>query len=125
MNLVAVVASVLVGAAFVVAGGSKIAAGPDWPTQARNLGAPAFVIPVVPWIEIALGAILIVQFGRRTAAAAALVVLAAFTGLILLRLAEGKRPPCSCFGAWSSKPLGFGHVVRNVALIALATLSLW
>ena len=38
---VAVVASVLLGLAFLVAGGSKLAAGRAWPDEARGLGAPA------------------------------------------------------------------------------------
>jgi hypothetical protein len=52
-------------------------------------------------------------------------MLVAFTALIVRRLAEGKRPPCACFGAWSAKPLGIGHVARNGALIGLATLALF
>ena len=55
----------------------------------------------------------------------ALLLLGSFTALIVRRLAEGKRPPCACFGAWSAKPLGAGHVVRNGALIVLAVLALW
>jgi uncharacterized membrane protein YphA (DoxX/SURF4 family) len=125
MTLLAIVASILVGVAFVVAGGSKIAAGPAWPTQARGLGAPSAVIPLLPWVEILIGAALIAQVARRPAALAALVLLVAFTILIVLRLAEGKRPPCACFGAWSAKPIGGGHVARNAALAALAALALW
>jgi hypothetical protein len=44
----AVVASVVVGVAFVVAGASKLAAGPSWPVQARGLGAPDWSIGLVP-----------------------------------------------------------------------------
>jgi len=120
-----VVASVVVGAVFLVAGGSKVAAGPQWPVQARGLGAPTVLIPIVPWVEIAIGALLVVQFGRRPAAVAALVVLAAFTALITWQLARGRRPPCACFGAWSAKPLGVGHLARNGALIALGILALF
>ena len=124
MDTVAVVASVALGIAFVVAGGSKIAAGPSWPTQARGLGAPTWVIPAVPWIEIAVGAMLIAQFGAPWPSLAALVMLTAFTVLIAVALAHGRRPPCACFGAWSAKPIGRGHLVRNGALIVLALVSL-
>ena len=124
MDTVALVASVVLGIAFVVAGGSKIAAGPSWPTQARGLGAPTWVIPAVPWIEIAVGAMLIVQFGAPWPSLAALVMLIAFTVLIAVALAHGRRPPCACFGAWSAKPIGGGHLVRNGALMVLALLSL-
>jgi uncharacterized membrane protein YphA (DoxX/SURF4 family) len=124
MNTVAVVASVVLGIAFVVAGGSKIAAGPTWPTQARGLGAPTWVIPVLPWIEIAVGAMLIAQFGAPWPSLAAIVMLIGFTVLIAVALAHGRRPPCACFGAWSAKPIGPGHLVRNGALMVLAMLSL-
>ena len=124
MSSIAVVASVLLGLAFVVAGGSKVAAGPAWPEQARGLGAPSFVIPVVPWFEIVLGAILIVQLAPVAAGVVALATLLVFTGLIARRLAQGRHPPCACFGAWSAKPLGPGHLVRNGVLILLAVVTI-
>ena len=55
---------------------------------------------------------------------AAIVVLVAFTALIVARLAAGQRPPCACYGAWSSRPIGPGHVARNVAMIGLAAVVL-
>jgi uncharacterized membrane protein YphA (DoxX/SURF4 family) len=119
-----VVAAIVVGIVFLVAGGSKIAAGPEWPVQARGLGAPAMVIPFVPWVEILIGAVLVAQIARQAAAAAAIAMLVVFTGLIIAQLAHGRRPPCACFGAWSAKPLGLGHVARNTSLIALGVLAL-
>ncbi len=124
MSALAIVASVLLGVAFLVAGGSKIAAGDSWPEQARGLGAPRFVIPVLPWFEIVLGAVLVVQVARVAAAAVALVLLLMFTALIVWRLAQGRHPPCACFGAWSATPIGWSNVVRNLALMALALLAL-
>jgi uncharacterized membrane protein YphA (DoxX/SURF4 family) len=117
-------AAVALGAAFVVAGGSKLAAGPAWAEQARGLGAPPIVVRVLPFVEIVVGAALITSLGQRAAAAVALVLLAAFTALIVVRLAQGRHPPCACFGAWSATPIGPMHVVRNVALMALAVLAL-
>lgn len=118
------VAAVIVGVALLVAGASKIAAGPEWPVQARGLGAPRLVVPVLPWVEIALGALLVVQVARPFVATAALALLAAFTVLIGVRLARGEHPPCACFGGWSAKPLRAGHVVRNAVLIALAVVAM-
>lgn len=60
----AFVASIVVGVAFLLAGGAKIAAGRGWPVQAAALGAPAVVVPVVPWLEIVVGALLCAQVGR-------------------------------------------------------------
>lgn len=125
MSAVGLVASVLLGVVFLVSGGSKIAAGPAWPEQAAGLGAPSIVVPVLPWVEIVLGAILVMQVAPVAAAATALVVLAAFTVLIIRRLAQGRHPPCACFGAWSAKPLGAGHVVRNAVFMVLGVLALF
>lgn len=125
MSAVGLVASVLLGVVFLVSGGSKIAAGPAWPEQAAGLGAPSIVVPVLPWVEIVLGAILVMQVAPVAAAATALVVLAAFTALIIRRLAQGRHPPCACFGAWSAKPLGAGHVVRNAVFMVLGVLALF
>ena len=124
VGMVGTVASIVLGLVFLVAGGSKIAAGQDWPVQAVGLGAPRWVIPFVPWVEIVVGAALVVQVARRPAVLVALAILLAFTTLLAVRLSEGKRPPCACFGAWSAKPLGPGHLARNAALIAVAGVAL-
>ena len=124
VDVVGAIASIVLGLVFLVAGGSKIAAGPDWPVQAVGLGAPRGVIPFVPWVEIVVGAALVVQVARRPAALVALAILLVFTTLLASRLSEGKRPPCACFGAWSAKPLGPGHLARNAALIAVAGLAM-
>ena len=123
MNTVGLVASIIVGVAFVVAGASKLAAGPTWPVTARDMGAPGFTIPLVPWVELAVGAALVAQLAAPTPAIAALVLLVAFTTLIAVRLARGERPSCACFGAWSAEPIGPTHVVRNVVLMALAVVA--
>ena len=124
MSAVAFAASVIVGLAFLVAGGSKLAAGPSWPAQASDLGAPAIAVPTLPWVELAIGAALVLQLGRPVAAVAAIVLLVGFTGLIALRLSQGRRPACACFGAWSAKPIGASHLLRNGVLLALAVLAL-
>lgn len=125
MDVAADVASVVLGVAFLVAGGSKIAAAESWPAQARGLGAPIWVIPFVPWVEIVVGAALIARFAPPWPALAALVMLVAFTVLIGVALSQGRRPPCACFGAWSAKPIGLGHLARNGVLILLAVVSLF
>lgn len=123
----ATIASVVLGATFLVAGASKIAAGAAWPEQARGLGTPNFLIPFVPflpWVEIVLGALLVTQVGCDLAAIGALLLLVAFTALVGYRLSQGRHPPCACFGVWSAKPIGPWTVARNIALMTLAVLSL-
>ncbi|MGB3737221.1 MAG: DoxX family protein [Ilumatobacter sp.] len=123
MDAVGLIASLALGLSFVVAGASKLAAGPAWPEQAAGLGAPTWTVPIVPWFELIVGALLIAQVGRRPAAVVAGLLLVAFTVLIVSTLRQGRRPPCACFGAWSAKPIGPGHVARNTLLLCLAILA--
>lgn len=123
MDIARIVAAVVVGGAFLVAGASKLAARDVWASQARGLGAPSLSIPVMPWVELVIGAALVAQFARQLFAVAALVLLIAFTVLIVVRLRAGQRPPCACFGAWSAKPIGAGHVARNLALLSAAAIA--
>lgn len=120
---VAVVAAVVVGAVFLVAGGSKLAHRETWSAQAAGLRVPDWMTGVVPVMELVLGALLISQVSRGYVGSVAALVLVAFTSLILLRLTQGERPPCACFGGWSATPLGAWHVVRNSALIVLAMVA--
>jgi uncharacterized membrane protein YphA (DoxX/SURF4 family) len=125
MAVAGLVASVALGLVFLVSGGSKIAAGPAWPHEAREMGAPAIVVPVLPWLEIVLGAVLAMQLAPLVAGIAALSLLVAFTALIVRRLTQGRHPPCACFGSWSRKPLGRTHVFRNVAFSVLAVVAVF
>ena len=122
----AVVAAVVLGAVLLLSGAAKLAAGPRWAAQASALGSPAIAVPVVPWLEVALGALLITGVWRPAVALAAAAMLAVFTALLVVRLAQGRRPPCACFGAWSTRPVGPGSVLRNLVLIGLAlAVTIW
>lgn len=125
MDAVSTIAAVALGLIFVVAGGSKLAAGGRWLGQAGEMGAPRPVARVVPWIELALGATLIVQLVMPAPALAAIAVLVVFSVAIGRQLVDGRHPPCACFGGWSTTPLGPGHLVRNVALMVLAVVACW
>jgi uncharacterized membrane protein YphA (DoxX/SURF4 family) len=125
VHTVAVVASVVVGLVFVVAGAAKVAQGARWPAQAAQLGAPRAIAPVVPWWEMIVGALLVVQLATPWPAIAALMTLLVFTALIARLLAAGEHPPCACFGSWAAAPLGPRHVARNIVLLALVTLALF
>jgi uncharacterized membrane protein YphA (DoxX/SURF4 family) len=118
-----IVAANLLGAAFVLAGASKLAAGRAWPAQAAGLGAPEWSVRPLPWVELVLGALLISNLVRRPASIVALVLLLLFSTLVIARLREGRHPPCACFGAWSARPLGPGHLARNGLLVVLAIVA--
>jgi peroxiredoxin len=81
--------------------------------------APALAI-VVPVAELAIAVLLIPVATAAWAAAAALFLLAVFTGAILVNLFRGRTPACNCFGVASRQPIGARTLVRNGALMALA-----
>ena len=117
-------AGLALGIAFLAAGAAKVASGPLWAQQAEAIGATRVAVAVVPPLEIVLGALLCTRVAPAVVAAMALALLAMFTTLIMVRLAQGKRPPCACFGSWSARPLGWRHLLRNGVLMALAVVVL-
>ena len=125
MSVIGTIAAVLVGLVFVVAGASKLAAGERWPAQARDLGAPAWVATLLPWTELVVGALLIVQLFVPWPAVVAMVMLLGFSILLALRMRDADRPSCACFGQWSDSEIGVGHLVRNGVFFALAVLALF
>jgi len=118
----ATVAGVIVGLALLVAGALKLAS-PLWPAQAAELGVPGWAVGVVPWLEIAVGSLVAARFVPLIMGLLAAGLLGAFTALLVVRLAQGRRPPCACFGSRSNRPIGPGSVARNLALIALALVA--
>ena len=119
-----VAASIVVGLVLCAAAFTKLRTGRGWESQGRDLGVPLTVLPVVPWIELGLGALLVVRLAWFAASVAAIGLLVTFTGIVLMNLARGRRPVCACFGSLGATPIGPWHVWRNVALIVLAVVGL-
>ena len=107
-----------VAAVFVYAGVAKFATFDNWTFQARALGAPDPFVVLVPLAEIALAVLLVGGWWFDQTVAACLLLLGAFTVLLLVRLRDHERLPCSCFGATSQRPMSWLDVARNVILIA-------
>jgi uncharacterized membrane protein YphA (DoxX/SURF4 family) len=120
---VARVAGALLGAVFLVTGVLK-SADRQWPATARAFGTPGWLAPVLPWVEIVLGGLLVADLFTPWAAGAAVVLLAGFTVAIAVHLKRGDDVPCGCFGAASKRPVGTRDLVRNLALLGLAFLAL-
>jgi uncharacterized membrane protein YphA (DoxX/SURF4 family) len=116
-------AGAVLGVVLLVAGIAK-RADRGWPAAARALGAPAWSIAPLPWVEIGLGAVLVSGLLRPWAAVLAAILLVLFTVLVVVNLARGRRPPCACFGARSHEPIGALSVVRNLGLLGLAAVAL-
>ena len=123
MDLIARLAAIGIGAMFVVSGVYKLADGPAWPQQAADMGVSRPLALAVPWYELVLGAALITSLFSPWAEFVAVVTLLVFTLVIVRRLLDGSRPPCACFGSRSKRPLGRRHVIRNLALLAVALVA--
>jgi uncharacterized membrane protein YphA (DoxX/SURF4 family) len=125
VHTVARLAAIVLGSVFVVAGASKVAAGSAWIAQARQMGATQPVATVLPGIELVLGALLVTGLLMPLPAIAAIMLLVAFSVAIARQLVDGRHPPCACFGSWSQRPLGEGHLARNAGLIVVAVIACW
>lgn len=119
----AVAAAVVVGVVFLVAAAAKLARPESWRSGAAGLGVPGGIAAVVPWVEVLLGAALVVQFRRDLVAWLAVGLLVAFTALLATTLARGRRPVCACFGSLRARPIGVWTLARNTALIVLGVVA--
>lgn len=116
------VAAGVVGGALLISGTLKLAS-PMWRAQAHEIGAPSWVVPLIPPLELVLGALVAVRVARVLTGVVATLVLLAFTMLLIVRLMQGRTPPCACFGRLSNKPIGPWSVVRNMALMGLTIVA--
>ena len=115
--------AVVVAAVFVYAGVAKFATFNNWTFQARALGAPDPFVVLVPLAEIALAVLLVGGWWFMQTVIAGMLLLSAFTVLLLVRLRDPERQPCSCFGATSQRPMSWLDVFRNVLLITLLAVA--
>jgi len=120
---VSFVFAVVVAAVFVYAGVAKFATFNNWTFQARALGAPDPFVVLVPLAEIALAVLLVGGWWFVQTVIAGMLLLSAFTILLLVRLRDPERLPCSCFGATSQRPMSWLDVFRNVLLITLLAVA--
>jgi uncharacterized membrane protein YphA (DoxX/SURF4 family) len=74
----------------------------------------------LPFIEVVLGALLLLGLGTAAAAALAAPLFASFGIAIGVNLARGRSFNCHCFGSVQSDPIGWGALVRSLALVVAA-----
>ena len=115
--------AVAVAAVFVYAGVAKFATFNNWTFQARALGAPDPFVVLVPLAEITLAVLLVGGWWFVQTVIAGMLLLSAFTILLLVRLRDPERLPCSCFGATSQRPMSWLDVFRNLLLITLLAVA--
>jgi hypothetical protein len=121
--VIGTIALITLGVVFVVAAIAKFAGWESWRSQSAGMGVAWPIASVVPMAELLIGALAVATVARVAVATAAVVVLVMFTALLVVRLRQGRRPPCACFGALQPKPIGWGHVARNLTFIALGLVA--
>ena len=118
--------SMLIAGTFAVSAWSKLhsrAAFGEFAVAVREMTGMRHRTALAAAAGVALGELAIsvasVTGAARTGLGCAVLLLAAFTGLLIRTIAAGRRLRCNCFGM-SSAPVSVRHVVRNVVLIATA-----
>jgi uncharacterized membrane protein YphA (DoxX/SURF4 family) len=86
-----------------------------------GLRSPDVLAVAVPITEVAVGVALVLW--PPVGGAAAIVLLVAFTVVLVRVVRSGARVPCACFGAAATSPVSWLDVVRNLGLVTLAVLA--
>jgi peroxiredoxin len=109
---------------FAVAGVAKLLDRGGSRRAVVAFGVPAQIATPVGWAllcaELGIAASLVVGPTARAGAAAATVLLLAFSAAIVANLTRGRTPDCHCFGRLSSGPVGWPNMARNGAFATLA-----
>lgn len=127
--LVSTVARLLLGGVLLVAGGIKVAD----PVASEQAVAAYELLPQVlekpvgwglPFLEVALGLLLLVGYGTRLAAAIGGVLMVLFIAAVGSAWARGLSIDCGCFGGGGQVAPGqtqyLQEILRDVGLLALA-----
>jgi uncharacterized membrane protein YphA (DoxX/SURF4 family) len=112
--------AVVVGVVVVWAGASKLMAGSSWSDGVASAGVPRWMLIPLPLLEVVIGALTAVRLWAPVIPLVLAGLLMAFTAWIVVAMQSDDVPTCACFGSTSKKPIGWRHVARNSALIALA-----
>ncbi|TCO51711.1 methylamine utilization protein MauE [Kribbella antiqua] len=122
-------ARLVLGGVMLVAGALKVT-DPETAAQAvraYELLPSALVEPVgwgLPFLEIAIGLLLLVGFGVRAAAVAAGVFMVVFIAAVASAWARGLAIDCGCFGGGGQVAPGqtkyLQEILRDLGLLALA-----
>lgn len=80
--------------------------------------ATALAVTVVV-AEAAVALAVLLPWSAAAGLGLATLLLGAFTAVVLRAVLSHVREPCRCYGA-ATRPLGWAHVARNLALVAVA-----
>jgi uncharacterized membrane protein YphA (DoxX/SURF4 family) len=132
---ISTVARLGLAAVWIVAGGLKVT---DLAASARAVNAyqlmpydaAKIVGAVQPFLEIALGVLLLIGLAVRLSAAISAVLLIVFIGGIVSAWARGLQIDCGCFSsggelAAGQSPQYLPEIARDIGFLVLAALLLW
>jgi peroxiredoxin/uncharacterized membrane protein YphA (DoxX/SURF4 family) len=129
MSAALLLARLLLGAIFGIAGIAKLADRRGTHEAVQGFGVPAgLALPLALGLPVAELTIAIALLPRATAAEGALAaagLLLLFTTGIAVNLARGRSPDCHCFGQLHSAPAGWRTLARNGGLAGLAAFVAW
>lgn len=74
----------------------------------------------LPWIETALGTLLLVGLGTTVVAALSVPLFLCFAIAVGVNLARGRSFDCHCFGSLQRDPIGWGALLRSTLLVLAA-----
>jgi uncharacterized membrane protein YphA (DoxX/SURF4 family) len=120
----ALLARILLGMVFLVAGGAKLSAGTAFRSAVADYRVlPESLVPLVsrvlPAMEIAGALLLIAGVAVRWVAPVSGLLLIAFATAIAANLARGRQIDCGCAGK-ASRPISWRHVAWDLALAGAA-----
>ena len=130
MSRVVFVARLIVGGVLLAAGALKIGHF-DWlATQIAGyrILPPVLIAPLaiaLPFIEILIGAYLLVGLYTRVIAWLALAEFVLFAGAIASVVIRGIPANCGCFGPGDVRPASWTEVGRDLVLAAIAAFIAW
>lgn len=125
-EVVGAAAALVTGVVLLWAGVAKLTRPTSTAQSFAGLAIPfaRFSARAVPLVEVAVGVCCVVR--PRVGAAAAGLMLVLFTALLATHVRNGSRVSCGCFGSAAPAPVTWVTLVRNSALILLATsAALW
>jgi len=124
MGLLALLARVILGVVFAIAGVGKLA---DLEASRKSMidfGVPAVLAGplgiLLPLAELVCAVALVPNRTASLGASGIAIMLVAFVAGMLVNLARGRKPECNCFGQLHSEPIGGKTIARNVVLLAVS-----
>ncbi|MCA9602665.1 MAG: MauE/DoxX family redox-associated membrane protein [Polyangiales bacterium] len=120
------IARVVLAAVFVAAAVPKLSDLASFAADVRNYrmlpdAAAPWLATIVPCVELAIAAALLVDRWVRGAAVVAWGLLAAFSLAMGQALVRGINIDCGCFGSATATAVSWKTLLRNAALLAVAT----